>query len=98
MADDDRSHLTLEPGEDGAMETLQGHSITYRIALGPNAGRKAFTLQTVPGVASAEDDAGGAAKAAGFSLHAGVATAAHERENVCVAISPDRPWPPSAYR
>ena len=42
VADDDRSYLTVEPREDGAMETLHGHSITYRIARGPNAGRKVF--------------------------------------------------------
>ena len=40
-----------------------------------------FTLQTVP-VTRAEEDAGAAAKAAGFSLHAGVAAAAHEREKL----------------
>ena len=79
VADDDRSYLTVEPREDGAMETLHGHSITYRIARGPNAGRKVLTLQTVP-VTSAAQDVGAAAKAAGFSWHAGVAAAAHERE------------------
>ncbi len=42
------SHLTRAPGEDAALEILQGHSITYRIAMGPHEGRKAFTLQTVP--------------------------------------------------
>lgn len=26
---------------------MVGHSITYRIAVGPNEGRKAFTLQTL---------------------------------------------------
>ena len=30
------------------MADLLGHSITYRIAFGPQAGRKAFALQTVP--------------------------------------------------
>ena len=40
-----------------------------------------FTLQTVPAVASA-DDHSSVAKAAGFSLHAAVASEAHEREKL----------------
>ena len=30
------------------MGAIVGASITYRLAFGPNAGRKALTLQTVP--------------------------------------------------
>lgn len=30
------------------MTPLLGHSITYRITVGPQAGRKVFTLQTLP--------------------------------------------------
>ena len=30
------------------MDQLLGASITYRIAVGPNQGRKVFTLQTLP--------------------------------------------------
>jgi len=30
------------------MDQLRGHSITYRIAVGPQQGRKVFTLQTLP--------------------------------------------------
>ena len=40
-----------------------------------------LTLQTVPAVASADDN-NSVAKAAGFSLHAGVASEAHEREKL----------------
>ena len=40
-----------------------------------------FTLQTVPAVA-AVDDSSSVAKAAGFSLHAGVASEAPEREKL----------------
>jgi hypothetical protein len=36
------SHLALETGDDDAMVQLQGHSITYRIALGQQQGRKVF--------------------------------------------------------
>jgi len=34
--------------EPGPLDDLIGHSITYRIAVGPRAGRKLFTLQPVP--------------------------------------------------
>ena len=34
--------------EAGPFDELLGHSIMYRIAVGPHAGRKVFTLQTLP--------------------------------------------------
>ena len=56
--DEQSDHLTLalEDEECNTMQQLQGHSITYRIAMGPHAGRKVFTLQTIP--AWEEDDFG----------------------------------------
>ena len=33
---------------DNEMTTHQGHSIQYRIAVGPHAGEKVFTLKTLP--------------------------------------------------
>ncbi|MGU9956481.1 MAG: hypothetical protein ACNYPI_02195 [Arenicellales bacterium WSBS_2016_MAG_OTU3] len=36
------------PEEDAAMHDIIGASITYRLAFGPNAARKALTLQAVP--------------------------------------------------
>jgi hypothetical protein len=88
--DDESSYLTLDVQDDDAMNQLQGHSITYRIAVGPQQGRKVFTLQTIP---SWEDDDFGTnqvGKIAGFSLHAGVATKTRERrklERLCRYIS-----------
>jgi len=88
--DAENSYLALEPDDDDAMAQLQGHSITYRIAVGPQQGRKVFTLQTLP---PDEDDSGGSdrvAKEAGFSLHAGVSTEAHQRdklERLCRYVS-----------
>jgi hypothetical protein len=38
----EKSYLTLETSDDEAMEQLYGHSITYRIAIGPHQGRKVF--------------------------------------------------------
>jgi hypothetical protein len=40
--DAENSYLTLEPDDEDAMVQLQGHSITYRIAVGPQQGRKVF--------------------------------------------------------
>ncbi len=81
MRDVENSFLRLNPTEISGFGDLLGHSITYRIALGPHQGRKAFTLQTVPAVA-AVDDHSSVAKAAGFSLYAGVACAAGECEKL----------------
>ena len=71
------------------MNQLLGHSITYRIAVGPQAGRKVFTLQTLP-ACEPDDYADTAGKASGFSLHAGVAARSDERkklERLCRYIS-----------
>lgn len=37
--------------EEDALSGLQGHSITYRIAMGAHRGRKAFMLQTLASAA-----------------------------------------------
>jgi hypothetical protein len=69
--------------EAGPLDDLIGHSITYRIAVGPRAGQKLFTLQTVPPrLQGPELDPNGAARAGGFSLHAGLDIAASEREKL----------------
>jgi hypothetical protein len=71
------------------MQQLHGHSISYRIAIGSQQGRKVFMLQTLP----AEEDTGSSArvaKVAGFSLHAGIAAEAWQRdklERLCRYIS-----------
>jgi len=44
--DCEHSHLVLDRMAGGAMDDLLGHSITYRVAMGPHAGQKVFTLQT----------------------------------------------------
>ena len=56
--------------------------------MGPRAGRKVFTLQTLP--AGDEGSSAAAGKVGGFSLHAGVAARADERkklERLCRYIS-----------
>ncbi len=87
-SDDDNSYLVGEVKEAGPLDQLLGHSITYRIAVGPNQGRKVFTLQTLPGTDEPYGD--GIGEVGGFSLHAGVAAKAQERsklERLCRYIS-----------
>ncbi len=48
VRDAESEYLDLLPDEDDAMSAIIGASITDRLAFGPNAGRKALTLQTVP--------------------------------------------------
>lgn len=43
----DHSYLQLECKTESTLADLIGPSISYRIAVGPQAGRKAFTLQMV---------------------------------------------------
>jgi hypothetical protein len=81
----DDSYLTAHPmdnADDDPMHHLFGHSITYRIAVGPQQGRKVFTLQTLPDCGPDDRFTATVGKAAGFSLHAGVATKAHERDKL----------------
>ena len=89
--DAENSHLTHLVGDDfeaGAMGQVLGSSITYRIAFGPERGRKVFTLQTLPACDELFDE--GVGKVAGFSLHAGVAARADQRrklERLCRYIT-----------
>jgi hypothetical protein len=72
-------------GEGGPLDDLIGHSITYRIAVGPRAGQKLFTLQTVPAREPEPEQQGegrGVANAGGFSLHAGLDIQPHQREKL----------------
>jgi hypothetical protein len=68
--------------EEDPMADLVGHSITYRIAVGPHRGRKVFTLQTLPTIDEADWATGGPGNVAGFSLHAGVAVKACQRDKL----------------
>jgi hypothetical protein len=40
MRDDETVYLSMDTEGDGPMDTLIGHSVTYRIATGPRQGRK----------------------------------------------------------
>jgi hypothetical protein len=51
----------------------QERPISYRIAVGPQAGRKLFTLQTLSACDPEDQFGATVGKVAGFSLRAGVA-------------------------
>jgi hypothetical protein len=50
--------------------------------VGSQQGRKAFCLQSLPPVGSLEASSARVEKVAGFSLHAGMAAARHERQKL----------------
>ena len=76
----DNAYLALEPHDDDGLAQVLGSPITYRIAIGPRTGNKAFTLHTLP----ARDDSTSArlAKAGGFSVHAGVVAEPSQRNKL----------------
>lgn len=63
---------------------LQGSSITYRIAVGSQCGKKVFTLKTLPARDDEVDEINGQtlAKGGGFTLHAGVSAKSNQRDKV----------------
>jgi len=69
-----------ESTEPGALDELIGSSVTYRIAVDPDKGRKVFRLQTLP--AQEESLGTEVGKAGGFSLHAGVAAGKGDRKKL----------------
>lgn len=88
--DAENTWLTLEQAEDDVLTQLHGHSVTYRIATGPQQGRKVFTLQTLPAREDQPTTSSRVANHAGFSLHAGVIAEVHQRdklERLCRYVS-----------
>jgi len=88
VRDPEHDYLDLLPDEDDAMNAIVGASTeasdrTYRLALGPDAGRKALTLQMVP---AADDKTTQpnelVSRQGGFSLHAGVACKSTQRKKL----------------
>lgn len=74
------AYLAFDPSEEAPINSLLGHSITYRIATGPREGQKVFTLQTLP--ADPEASRPDVAESSGFSLHAGGWANGSEREKL----------------
>ena len=70
------------------MDDLLGHSITYRVAVGPRAGQKVFTLQTVPAREEEREERCGAVR--GVFAACGLGVEADERgklERLCRYVS-----------
>jgi hypothetical protein len=90
VRDMENTYLQLDTSDDDPLQDLQGHSISYRIAMGPQQGRKVFALQTVPARIDSERPSDRVAKQAGFSLHAGVCAEVYQRDTSkgYVVISP----------
>ena len=72
----DNSYLALEPRNETGLEQVLGTSITYRIANGPQQGRKAFTLQTLPPQGSLEEISAQVAQGRSWPTADGQATCA----------------------
>ena len=88
IEEQDRTYLA-EADRESALLPLQAASCTYRIALGPRAGQKVLSLQSVasPDKSSTPDLC---AKLHGFSLHAAVRWGADQRkelEHLCRYIT-----------
>jgi len=75
--DIENAYLAFDPGEEAPIHGLLGSSITYRIATGPRAGQKVFTLPAEPDAPRPQ-----VAESSDFSLHAGIAAKASQRDKV----------------
>ncbi|MGH8472943.1 MAG: transposase, partial [Gammaproteobacteria bacterium] len=78
-----------DPDPDSALGPLQAAACTYRIAFGPRAGQKVLSLQTVP-TQGPPPASVRCVSEQGFSLHAEVRCAAHQRkklEHLCRYIT-----------
>ena len=84
------SQDAMDTSDENPTNQLLGSSVAYRIAVGPQQGRKVFTLQTLPDLETDSPFSYSPGEVAGFSLHAGVATKAKERaklERLCRYIT-----------
>lgn len=85
-----RRQRRLSPALSDAMPHLLSSSVSYRIAVGPQRGRKAFMIRTIQSIDSPDPGLERVAKANGFSLHAGVSCEGHQkgkRERLCRYIA-----------
>ena len=79
---DEEDHLRLNITDDeDSLSSLQAGSVTYRFTMGPNKGKKALTLKTLP-ESDQKMGLGLVAKNTGFSLHAGVSMKGTDRTKI----------------
>ncbi len=64
------------------MPQIMGSSVSYRVAVGPQQGRKAFMIRTIRPLDRPDPGLERVGKANGFSLHAGVSCEGHQKEKV----------------
>ena len=89
IRDDNDGGFQIPIPDEDTLSKLQASSVTYRFATGKSKGKKAMVLKSVTDNDHSATK-GLVAKNSGFSLHAGVATEAHERdrlEKVCRYIA-----------
>ena len=79
VEDHDAGYLEV-PQSDEVLAPLQAAACSYRIAMGPRAGRKAMSIRTMEARPSGEGTA--CVESNGFSLHAGVSCARGERKKL----------------
>ncbi len=80
--DAETEYLDLMPEQGDAMQEIFGASITYRLAFGPNAGKKALTLQAVSASDNRTKPSELVSKQAGFSMHACVGCKSNQRKKL----------------
>jgi hypothetical protein len=96
--DAESAWLELDPAEDtDAMPQILGSSVSYRIAVGPQQGRKAFMIRTIRPLDRPDLRLERVAKVNGFSLHAGVSCEGHQKDTslghvISRAHSPQPPY------
>jgi hypothetical protein len=89
--DAEQAWLELDPADDtDALPHIMGSSISYRVAVGPQQGQKAFMIRTIRPLDRPDPGLERVARANGFSLHAGVSCEGHQkdkREHLCRYIA-----------
>jgi len=87
--DAEQSYLTFDFDDEDIINDLIGSSITYRVAVGKNKGKKVYTLQTIPAQLEEMPENKVLVKESGFSLHAGVSAKSYQKdkiERLCLKI------------
>ncbi len=82
VSDAGNNSLSLDGLEEDPMLQINGYSVIYRIATGPQQGRKVFTLQTIEPREDQGVESDRVANVAGFSLHAGVMSEVQDRNKL----------------
>jgi len=80
IRDLDTEYLDLNTDENEVIQSIVGASVTYRLAFGSNAGKRALTLKRLLATVVTGHHDEQVSKRAGFSLHAGVACKAGQGE------------------